>query len=359
MTTPNIFDYATKELSQDAVIAWLVACGRHAQDPLRKCGLEFIAALFRSGAGRVIDRKRKACDKYAGPAAVTEVLCGPKLQYDKIDVYFQARVDGHTVSFLVEDKVTSQMHGGQLDRYLKIVQKDKIQEELIKPIYLKTEYIFSDEREIAEKANYSVFDCDDMRRFLCGRRSDTHEILRQFEEHLTRKKKDQDCALREWKLDHDFVQWEFMVHLKERLRIGEKLPSRGRNRGGGAWTQYPDWQLWEPPLEELRKLFWRLDAWKPLRLIVQTENVSGWRDELWDGWSRAFDEASHHVGLRKEIFRSNRRRGGKWVSEGTIGAVAIEDYLRDNGLEAGANQVAALHRKFVELTNPEDACVSR
>ena len=49
---PNLFDYATKELSQDAVICWLIDwAGRETNgDPedeeLRQCGLAFVDALF-------------------------------------------------------------------------------------------------------------------------------------------------------------------------------------------------------------------------------------------------------------------------------------------------------------------------
>ena len=49
MSIPNIFKYATKELSQDAVICWLVACAAEATGDLQKCGLEFVRTLFRAG----------------------------------------------------------------------------------------------------------------------------------------------------------------------------------------------------------------------------------------------------------------------------------------------------------------------
>ena len=52
---PNIFKYATKELSQDAVVCWLVACARAAPEELHIIGLAFVQALMRSGNGMVID----------------------------------------------------------------------------------------------------------------------------------------------------------------------------------------------------------------------------------------------------------------------------------------------------------------
>ena len=49
MPTPNIFYYATKELSQDAVICWLVSCASEATGSLRECGLAFVRTLFQAG----------------------------------------------------------------------------------------------------------------------------------------------------------------------------------------------------------------------------------------------------------------------------------------------------------------------
>ena len=49
---PNLFGYATKELSQDAVICWLIAWAGVEQskypedEALRRCGRAFVDALF-------------------------------------------------------------------------------------------------------------------------------------------------------------------------------------------------------------------------------------------------------------------------------------------------------------------------
>ena len=49
---PNLFTYATKELSQDALICWLIDWagqnkGESSEDEeLRRCGLRFVSALL-------------------------------------------------------------------------------------------------------------------------------------------------------------------------------------------------------------------------------------------------------------------------------------------------------------------------
>lgn len=121
---------------------------------------------------------------YDGPCVITNVRC-PQPQYQKIDVYFQAEVDGQTVTFVVEDKTDTEVHGERLARHLEVVVGDDEEEDLIKPIYYKTGYVFSNEREAVEQEGFSVFQVQDMADFLDGQSAtQENEILRQYAEYL-------------------------------------------------------------------------------------------------------------------------------------------------------------------------------
>ena len=121
---------------------------------------------------------------YNGPCDVSDVSL-PSPQYEGIDVYFQAKVDGKRVSFIIEDKKDGSVHSDQLARYLEFVIRDEEKKDLIKPVYFKTGYVFSDEREAVEKDKYSVFEAEDMARFLGGQDATReNEILRQYAEYL-------------------------------------------------------------------------------------------------------------------------------------------------------------------------------
>ena len=182
---PNIFKYATRELSQDAVVCWLVACARDAAGELRELGLEFVQALMRSGNGMAIDVSDGQSDSYEGDCKIGQVLCEPKLQHENMDVYFQAKVDEMVVSFIIEDKTDTEMHGDQLERYRRTVMEGSVTKDLIKAVYLKTGHVFDDEREKAKSTGYSVFDIEDMVAFLDGdSRARVHEILRQYAEYI-------------------------------------------------------------------------------------------------------------------------------------------------------------------------------
>ena len=190
MKGPNIFNYATTELSQDAVICWLVACAAEATGDLQECGRAFVRALFRAGMSDgiegvpVLGANGKPTTPYDGPCDVSDES-NIRRQYHKIDVYFQAKVDEKTVSFIIEDKTYTKYHSCQLTRYIEAVSTDDEVENLIKPVYFKTGYVFSDEREVVECAKYSVFEAEDMASFL-GSQDVTreNEILRQYAEYL-------------------------------------------------------------------------------------------------------------------------------------------------------------------------------
>ena len=343
---PNIFRYATKELSQDAFICWLVACAREADGQLRECALAFVEALVRSGGGRVIDARSGAEEDYRGEGRAAAIVRDPSPQHGGIDVYFQANVDGNVVSFVVEDKTGTEMHGGQLERYRQAVGEDAEAEDLIKAVYFKTGYVFDDERELAERAGYCVFDADDVATFFAGNdRTAMHSFVEDFAEHVGGLVEARRQALAQWDLDEGFVQWEFMVALGEALDgVAAKWPARYFNLGGGAWTQYP---------HHVRRasVFWRLDSWKPLRLMVDTNAVGGERAlAAWDAWDRAFLEATHRSGLEPAAFRRVRRKSGSAVGEGSIGAVDVRSCLLREGLDRCVQRVAELNQRFIDET---------
>ena len=294
MSTPNIFTYAKKELSQDAFICWLIACASEATGPLRKCGLAFVRALFRAGGldGTrnipVLNSAGCRMNPYNGRYYVSEVS-SPRRQYLNIDVYFQAKVDGKKVSFIIEDKTDGQPGEGQLKGYLKSVIEDTEEKDIIKPVYFKTGYVFSEERDSVEQDKYSVFKAEDLKKFL-----DCHpdairenQILCQYSEYLNDKIKPRVEALKNWDFEQDYVQWEFLLKLRRVLRNADGewqhfVPDRfsgepdsgqpdewkwnGLDRAtpyGNPWTQY-----WFS-----QHLYWRIDSGWPLRLMISLANA--------------------------------------------------------------------------------------
>ena len=195
MASPNLFDFATKELSQDAVICWLIAWADAdategpADGGLRQCGRAFVDALFATwedwGTVELGDHIR------------TEV----RRQQNRIDVL--ARIDGRYV-LLIEDKTDTGAHDDQLGRYRKTVLDEKtafgaVANDDLFPIYVKTGNHSLKDGLHAEGKDYAVFDRTDFLRVL-----DAYEgpnpILLDFRDHLRRWQRKTD-SFRSWTED--------------------------------------------------------------------------------------------------------------------------------------------------------------
>ena len=395
MSIPNFFSDSPESL-QDAFIRWLVECATEATNPLHDCGLAFVRTLFRAGASDgtknipVLDPDGNP-KTYNGQCKVSDV-CTPKRQYQNIDVYFQAKVDGKVVSFIIEDKIDSLPGKGQLKKYLKSVIKDppaltqldmwcaKEEKDLIKPVYFKTGYVFSDERDAVEQDKYSVFKAEDMKKFLAGHRGAIREnqILYQYSEYLDKKIKSRVEALKNWDFEQDYVQWEFMQKLRGVLTnvdskwqrfVPEKLSGEpeleepdesgqrwknGLGKGNNLNSKSPWTQYWFS-----KHLFWRLD-WFPerknpilrtqLRLMISLANAKMKYDQNYQEiqqYRKLFDQA-----LKEEEFSTgNVGRKDEDANGYTIGSVDIVNKTTEfQGLteDEFLDRVERVHIRFLE-----------
>ncbi|MBL4561822.1 MAG: PD-(D/E)XK nuclease family protein [Labilibaculum sp.] len=124
---PNIFNYATSELSQDAFIAWLLSWANKAYKPENKklhlLGLDFLRSLL---AKQNIE--------------ISEISnLEIKTQFHKIDVFVSFRMDNKHYGVIIEDKVHTIDHNNQLERYINKI-KELNSETVIVPVYFKTGY---------------------------------------------------------------------------------------------------------------------------------------------------------------------------------------------------------------------------
>ncbi|WP_020595111.1 PD-(D/E)XK nuclease family protein [Spirosoma panaciterrae] len=128
-TQPNLFSYATSELSQDAFICWLAAWA----DPifggfeLHQIAREFLLSLI---------HKHKTNYTLEKIQTVTVLR-----QVEKLDILIEINKDNsyEKLAILIEDKTHTDHHSGQLGRYYDNAKKDYTVEQII-PIYFKTGY---------------------------------------------------------------------------------------------------------------------------------------------------------------------------------------------------------------------------
>ena len=91
----NIFKWATKELSQDAIVAWLLA------NP--ETDTAFVKSLL----------KKKCPENFT----IDDI----ETQKNSIDVLVTIKVDGEKQAIIIEDKTSTFLHDNQMLRYIKTV----------------------------------------------------------------------------------------------------------------------------------------------------------------------------------------------------------------------------------------------
>jgi hypothetical protein len=128
---PNLFSYATSELSQDAFICWLAEWADpkwQGVDPkLHEAGLDFVLSMI-----------RKVKQDY-DPANIKNVRIQP--QANKLDILIEINEDSpERLAILVEDKTHTSNHSDQLNRYYKQVNEDGYSAGQMIPLYFKTGY---------------------------------------------------------------------------------------------------------------------------------------------------------------------------------------------------------------------------
>jgi len=124
MKQPNLFSYATSELSQDAFICWLLSWAspqyKDIDKELYNCSIRFINSLF-TKSSRVAPKKIEKI-KISKQDKNIDVLCILNEKY----------------AVLIEDKTGTKSHSDQLTRYLKDVKDRDYDANNILPIYFKT-----------------------------------------------------------------------------------------------------------------------------------------------------------------------------------------------------------------------------
>ncbi|MCY3639424.1 MAG: hypothetical protein OXH37_00210, partial [Gammaproteobacteria bacterium] len=318
---PNLFTYATKELSQDAVICWLIEWSAHDSDAELDSDSE-LARLGRNFVVSLLNHKRDAKTNLNDGPLEVEI----HRQDNGIDVL--ARINKRHV-LLIEDKTDSQPHSGQLERYKEGVLSDQtrlkgvLQEDLC-AIYFKTgNHSREAVREIENKSGYKVFDRADFLDVLSDYGGD-NAILSDFKKHLEliEKKTQSFHAWRrtDCKGDGSWYPWEGLYReLERRLFDSDSaLPGRGwgyvPNPSGGFLGFW-----WVPPeLPEGCPAYLQLEFEKLCFKVGAEGSSTDQQDELKWKWHKRI------TGQHERVVKPNRMRRGATMTV----AVHEEGWLR-------------------------------
>jgi hypothetical protein len=218
MQAPNLFDFATSELSQDAFICWLASRadptlkGRH--EALHATATAFLNRLLEVGKGPKVSEYRSIAIRR---------------QWKSIDVLLV--INGDT-AVIIEDKTDTQDHSDQLRRYKEAVAGE-FPEGRIAAVYLKT----GDQGDYrtVEQAGYGCFLRGDFLTVLdLGERAGVrNDIFADFHRYLQGVERGIQSFATVPLVDWQRAQWKgFFMALRQALGEGEWL--HVGHAGGGS-----------------------------------------------------------------------------------------------------------------------------
>lgn len=265
MMENNLFDYATKELSQDAFLCWCLNWYNYPNAPL----FPMAAELFRL-------------------MGENELVAGNKVfirqQLKNIDILVVIPEHNHVI--VIEDKITSSEHDEQITRYRQQIQNFSQEErqslELeqlpsIRTVYFKTGFHYDCDKDTDVDSRINALS---LLAILERYKGISEEILDAYCDHLHRliawykeygeyKVSVLSDNFGDWNISrHSIAQHNFMRDmLRERFpkslweREKESYKIRiGTNVGGRPWTELTFMEQPYPESEDKYYLFWRVDT---------------------------------------------------------------------------------------------------
>ncbi len=321
---PNLFDFATSELSQDAFICWLLSWAdprfEASDSSLHRLSVDFVEKLL-------------AMCAVPKPLKITSLEV--HRQHKSIDIL--AIVNGE-IAILIEDKTGTVHHSNQLERYRNAVATDFPQHSLA-AIYFKTgdQCSYEDVRQ----AGYACFLRKDLLQLLeLGRANGIqNQIFDDFCDYLSKIETRVSDYARIPVADWHWDCWRgFFIALKEQLGDGtwDYVP----NRSGGFMGYWWHWKGNKYLQLENDKLCFK----------IEVKDKAG-QAAAWEDWNRILTAESVKAAL--PIVRPGRRKNGTWMTV----AVRTGDYR-----QADQHGILSLPSTIEVLRSAEsflDTCVAK
>ena len=170
METKNLFDFATKELSQDAFLRWLL---ENFNDPVVGiASKKLLSEMIKLFPDQPLDVNQ-----------ITKIETWA--QYKNMDVVVDVYIGGNKVgTFVIEDKTNSSEHN-QLENYDKEIDKWKDQKYKYR-IFYKTQFVNNEERERITKNNkWKIMDISAISSIFSEFTNSDNLVLKYYSLHVT------------------------------------------------------------------------------------------------------------------------------------------------------------------------------
>lgn len=336
---PNIFEIATKELSQDAFITWLLMWAddsyKNLDEDLHQCGKEFVSTLIKNQYPNFSESINKV---------------KAKRQKQKIDVWAEVN-DKYLI--IIEDKIDGGQHSDQLKRYKEIAEKWCQEHNKEKPIciYLKTGNECKANLEKIEEKGYSIFSRKDFidlfNRFGQIKNNifvDFKERMLQIEE-ITNSYKNKKIS--EWK----YFEWQGLYQvIEEKMGIGNWEYQKAMGRFWKYWFNI-DGRAGDYPLYiqlEQNKLCFKVSTSLDDNIGILDENRKEVRKDFCDKLIEKAKQKGYNEIVKPKFVRVGERmtfaivKQKDWLGEGVVDVDKVVENLK---------KYLAFLREFVEEYN--------
>jgi len=320
---PNLFDYATHELSQDAVLIWLIryADQRYQEDAeLHGIAQRFVRLLL----GRP-------------DLAINTIKCWK--QWENIDITVE--VNGK-IGLVLEDKTGANLHGDQLARYRASATKWANDEGLeLCFVYLNTENPNTDDRANVIKDGYAIVERADILKILAEYHGD-NVILQDYRERLKEFEDETNAYLSESFKNWSGRAWQGFYDWVHRIRPTSTWMWLN-NMGGGFWSTW--WGNHEGWINDEVALYSQIDQGRfSFKMYGEGDANRDWGYKLRDEIERIAAE----MGIR-EI-----RRPARMSFKGCATALLVvepEDYLGTEKID-----LTAIEKRFEKYEQIIEKC---
>jgi hypothetical protein len=322
MKKPNIFEIATKELTQDGFITWLLQWANPDNEEhdkkLNACAIGFVKFLIEKDL------------------EITSVKTGR--QWDYIDIW---AIINNKYLIIIEDKTDTGEHSNQLERYKETAMNWNEGKDLeMVYIYLKTGTEATSSIEKIKGKEFRYISRRDLIEFFKNYNDIKNHIYIDFIEKITNleaaEKAFETTEIQKW----DWSCWTgFYNYLDSELDI-------------------VDWKYVSNPAGGFLGIWWHFFEWKEYKVYLQIEQgdlcfkignvkVKENRSHVRDEWHNILKSKAKEAN-RKEIVKPERFGNGKWM---TVARVERKDWLGgDNEIVDKKKVVEKLkeYEKFLE-----------
>lgn len=228
---PNIFNIATKELSQDAFIIWLLMFAddkyKHIDNKLNECGKKFVCKLI-----------QKQKNNFGENIKSIKV----KKQNKNIDIWTEVN-DKYLI--IIEYKINSKQHSNQLEKYREEAEKWSKENNKEPPIliYLKTGNESLKSLKEVKKKGYSIFTRADFIQLLEKYKDIQNDIFLDFYKRMLYLEEKTNNFINKNIKDWESYDWQgFYLTLEKELDFGDWYYVD--NKSGGFLCFLMNWDNW-------------------------------------------------------------------------------------------------------------------